>query len=91
MVTATAVVTALLVTAKVAVVAPAAMVTETGAVAAALLLESVTTEPPAGAAAVSVTVPVLFAPPVTVAGFNAMPASAMAGLTVRAAVFVTPL
>src|SRR5512132_3042242 len=50
-------VTALVVTANVFVVAPAATVTESGTVAAApLLLVSVTTAPPAGAALVSVTV-----------------------------------
>lgn len=44
-------------TVKVAVVAPAVTVTLGGTVTAALLLESVTPNPPAGAAAVSVTVP----------------------------------
>ena len=64
-------VTSLVVTANVAIVAPAATVTEpeTGTVAAPLLLLSVTTAPPTGAALVSVTVPVLGAPPISTEGF----------------------
>ncbi len=58
MVTAVTAVTALVAIAKVAVVAFAATVTEAGTVAALmLLLVSVTTAPPAGAAVPSVTVP----------------------------------
>src|SRR5438270_12277522 len=76
-------VTVFVATMNVAVVAPAATVTEAGTVAALrLLLVNATTAPPAGAAALSVTVPVLFAPPVTVAGFNVIEASA--GLTISA-------
>src|SRR4051794_22252493 len=57
---------------KLAVVVPAATVTDAGTEAAlTLLLVSVITAPPAGAAAPRVTVPVLFAPAVTVAGFTA--------------------
>jgi len=57
--------------AKVAVVAPAATVTEAGTVATAvLLLVSITTVPPAGAAADTVTVPVLVAPPTRFAGLS---------------------
>src|SRR5215471_16994167 len=60
MVIAVADVTVLLVTMKVAVVAPAATVTDAGTVAAfVLLLASATTAPPAGAAVAKVTVPVL--------------------------------
>jgi hypothetical protein len=57
------------VTVNVAVVAPAATVTAAGTVAAAVFEEErVTATPPAGAAAVSVTVPVEGAPPTTLVG-----------------------
>src|SRR5215472_10511379 len=57
--------------AKVAVVAPAATLTEAGTVAiTVLLLVSITTVPPAGAAVDSVTVPVLSAPPTRLAGLT---------------------
>src|SRR6185503_16690545 len=70
-------------TVNVAVVAPAATVTDGSTVATlGLLLVNATTAPPAGAAALSVTVPVLFAPPVSVAGFSVIEASA--GLTLSA-------
>src|SRR5438105_11823435 len=63
-------------TVNVAVVAPAATVTD-GSTAATLglLLVNATTAPPTGAAALSVTVPVLLAPPVSVAGFSVIEAS----------------
>src|SRR5262245_49402880 len=84
------VVTALLVIANVAVVAPAATVTEAGTVAAlVLLLESVTTPPPAGAAAASVTVPVLPSPPVTAVGFRTT--EEIAGFTTSVIVLAAPL
>ena len=91
-VTAVGTVTALVVTANVFVVAPAATVTEAGTVAAlVLLLVNATTAPPAGAAALSVTVPVLFAPPVTAVGFTVTPFKAAGGFTVSVAVLATPL
>ena len=55
---------------KVALVCPATTVTFAGTVAAALLLDNATTVPPVGAAAVSVTVPVELAPPITVLGLS---------------------
>jgi hypothetical protein len=58
------------VTGNVAEVTPAATVTFTGTAAAELLLlSSVTTAPPTGAASPRVTVPVEPVPPVTVVGF----------------------
>jgi|SRR5882762_1228567 len=63
--------TALVLTVNVAVVAPAATVTLDGTWATVvLLLESATVAPPAGAAPLSVTVPVEEFPPVTVVGFS---------------------
>src|SRR5260221_93924 len=71
MVTAVDAVTALVATVNVALVAPAATVTLEGVLATVvLLLESATAAPPAGAAAVKVTVPVDEFPPVTLVGFR---------------------
>src|SRR5215471_16349659 len=70
MLTCVTAVTVLVLTVNVFVVAPAATVTETGTVTAALLLVSVTIAPPAGAALLSVTVPVLSAPPISTEGLN---------------------
>jgi hypothetical protein len=81
--------TAVVVTVNVAVVAPAATVTLAGTVADALLDASVTTKPPAGAAADNVTVPVLDAPPATVVGFNVTDVSD-AAVIVRLAVCEAP-
>ncbi len=65
------VVTELVVTVKVALLAPAAMFTLAGTVAAAkLLLVRVTTTPEGGAAALSVTVPWDVLPPTTLVGFS---------------------
>src|SRR5438105_1128331 len=59
------------VTVKFAVVLPAATITVEGTVATAtLLLVSVTTAPAVGAALLSVTVPVIFVPAVTLETFN---------------------
>ena len=60
-------------------VAPAGIFTLAGTVAAALLLEMLTTAPPAGAAEVNVTVPCEVFPPVTDPGFNVIVESAAAG------------
>src|SRR5258708_40291381 len=63
--------TALVLTINVALVAPAAIVTLDGVLATfVLLLESVTTAPPEGAASLNVTVPVEEFPPVTLVGFT---------------------
>src|SRR5947199_162134 len=71
MVTDAVVLTAKVVTGKVAVVAPAETVTLAGTVAAVvLLLASVTTAPPLSAAALRVTVPFEMPPPSTLAGFR---------------------
>ncbi len=88
--TAVEVVTVLVVTLKVAVVAPAATVTLAGTLATAvLLLESVTTAPPLGAAPLSVTVPCEEVPPVTLVGLKAK-ADTAGGVTVSEAVWVAP-
>src|SRR5436190_705272 len=91
MATAVAMATGCVVMAKLAVVAPAATVTEAGTAAAALLLARVTTTPPAGAAEVSVTVPVLPIPPRTAVGFSVKAFSAAGGFTASVAAFAAPL
>jgi len=90
MVTAVTAVTVLVLTGNVFVVAPAATVTETGTVAAALLLVSVTTAPPTGAALPSVTVPVLLTLPVTAVGFTLTPFKAAAGFSVIVEILDAP-
>ena len=82
-------------TVKVALVAPAEISTLEGTLAAPLLLESVTLTPPAGAAPLSLTVPVeVCNPPTTLVGFSVSVESVStgggAGVTVSGAVLVTP-
>src|SRR3954470_14742231 len=91
MVTAVAVATGVVVMAKFAVVAPAATVTDAGTAPAALLLARVSTAPPAGAAEMSVTVPVLPAPPRTAVGFSVKAFSPAGGFTTSVDVLVAPL
>src|SRR5258706_11679800 len=62
--------TALVLTTNVALVAPAAIVTLGGTLAAPLLLESATCAPPVGAGPLNVTVPVEEFPPATLVGFS---------------------
>jgi len=83
-------VTLVVVTVKVAVVALAATVTVAGTCAAALLLDSVTTAPPAGAGEVNVTVPVEEIPPTTLVGFNDN-AETPGAVTERLALLLAPL
>ena len=90
------VITALVLTVKLAVVAPAATVTLPGTRAApVLLLESDTTAPPVGAAPLNVTVPVDdCVPPVTLVGFSVnednVTGGGAAGFTMSVAVLVVP-
>jgi len=88
--------TALVLIVNVALVAPAAIATLDGTLAAVvLLLESVTTAPPDGAAPLRVTVPVEEFPPMTLVGFTVSEESVGvgggAGVTVSEADLVTPL
>ena len=90
MVTEVDAVTVLVLTVKVALVLPAGTVTLDGTLAAVSLLESITCAPPAGAAPLSVTVPVDdCAPPVTVEGFNASEET-VGGVTVSEADALEP-
>ena len=72
---------------KVAVVAPAATVTEAGTVSRVLLLASVTLEPPARAVWVSVTVQVLTALCPRLAGLHATPETSTGADRLIVAVF----
>jgi len=84
--------TALVVTEKVAVVAPGGTVTLDGTVATfVLLLKSWTVIPVEGAAPLRVTAPVDELPPTTVDGFKLNDSNAGAGVKVNAAIFVMPL
>ncbi len=85
--------TAVVATLNVAELAPAGTLTFAGTIAfVGLLLVSVTTKPPVGAAWVKVTVPTEFDPPTTVVGLNVSEESAAgeAGFTVSVADLVTP-
>ena len=77
---------------KVVLSLPAGMVTLAGTLAAALLLESVTLAPAAGAGPLNVTVPVDdCAPPVTLVGFNVSEeALGRRGIGVTGSVIVWP-
>src|SRR5436309_11569865 len=93
MVTGVDVVTALVLTVNVALLAPAATVTLAGTVAVAVLLVGGTAVPPLGGGPLSVTVAVeVCAPPVTLVGFSVSEESVgrACGSTVREAVLVTP-
>ena len=79
-------VTAVAVAVKVADVAPAATVTEAGVLRYVLLSESVTTVPPAEAAAASVTVQVLVPPEGTLVGLHCNADNALGATMVRVAV-----
>ena len=87
--------TALVLTVKVALVAPAGTAKLEGTLAAPLLLESATCAPPAGAAPLNVTVPVEEFPPVTLVGFSdtddRVGGGGDAGVTVSEAERVAPL
>ena len=80
---------------NVALVAPAAIVTVAGTLAAdVLLLEIEMTAPPGGAPVESVTLPCELVPPVTLVGFTVTAcrlAASGTGLTVRVAVRLVPL
>ena len=82
-------------TLNVALLAPAGTITLEGTLAAALLLESMTCTPPAGAGPLNVTVPVENCkPPKTLEGFSVneeiVGAGGVAGATVSVAILVTP-
>lgn len=86
-------VTGVVFTVKVALVAPAGMVTLEGTVAAVLLLARVTGAPPVGAGPLNVTVPVEdCVPPTTVVGLRAREERVGSGaaVTVRLADWLAP-
>jgi len=82
--------TAPVVTVKFAFVAPVGTVMELGTEAAALLLESATTIPPAGASAFRVTDPVVEVPPVTLFGFRETMAEVTGGSVIVRTVVCVP-
>lgn len=84
--------TEFVVTVKVTLLLPAAILTEPGTAAEVLLLERETVAPPAGAAPLRVTVPVTDVPPVTLAGLTATEESVTPaeGVIVSSAVLLLP-
>src|SRR5947208_15985288 len=79
-------------TVKFALLLPAGTVTLEGTLAAALLLESVTCAPPAGAGPLKVTVPVDdCTPPTTLVGFNVSEETAGGDVGVTVSNIVWPL
>ena len=83
--------TAVVLIVKVALLLPAGTVTLEGTLAAALLLESITCAPPAGADPLSITVPTEdWAPPVTLDGFNVSEEAVGRGVTFSEADGLTP-
>jgi hypothetical protein len=84
------VLTELVLSVKVALLAPVATVMLTGTVTAALLLDRVTTTPGDGAAALRVTVPWDELPPTTLVGFNVNELITETVVTESGAVSVTP-
>ena len=82
--------TAVVLAAKLALVLPAAIVTEAGSRTLGELADRLTTKPLVGAGAFRVTVPVVFEPPGTVAGARLIDASPT-GTTVRTVVTGFPL
>src|SRR4051812_39743591 len=92
MVTVLAVGTAALLTVNVAVVLPAATMTDAGTIAAVLLLASAISAPPLGAGAVNVTVPAELAPAVRLPGSKTTDERAAGmGEIVNVALLITPL
>jgi hypothetical protein len=75
---------------KVAVIAPAATVREAGTGRAALLLDSVTAEPPVGATTDKLRVHVDVEPDTTLAGEHCRVETVGSGVTVTAVVAVLP-
>jgi hypothetical protein len=82
--------TGVVVIVKVALVAPAAIVTLAGTRAADVLLLNVTTAPPVGAAPVKVTVPVELLPPTTAVGLVVTDDKDTGAITVSVALWMTP-
>ena len=89
-ITAVEAITAVVVTVKVALVAPATTVTLAGVAADVLLSDNAISDPPDGAGPLNLTVPVDDEPPITVVGLKVKELST-AGLIVRDACTIPPL